>query len=387
MTTLIACPRGRPSPTTSTYSPGEESSFHASASENVPDGSIAWAKLALDPPSRPRPLGALPSQGTERQRTQSCSEYIGDGGFEAGGTGWWVAGLTELSNYAHSGDYSAYMGDYNDGEDWLWQTIDFPSDATEATLSFWFDQYSNEMYWGYYDYFGVGVYDADWNEVLVEVLLRDGPDVTPGWTQMSYEFSEADLEAVRGRTVHVAFVVSTDYSEPTAVWVDDVSLEICTGGIEPTSAPLRITLVWTDYPGALAAAQALVNDLDLEVAGPGSVHYYGNGGLAPDRLNNVEDVVIEDPSTGLYHVVVRAHNVPQGPQPYAIVASGLVEGLSTPTPTSTPTATGTPESTGTPTPTAIGTSTPGDTPTPTPTATGQTEYEVFLPIIVKNDAL
>jgi len=306
-------------------------------SEGLSDDSPDWGKVAFIPPSQPRPLG---EPGSGLQRTQSCNDYITDGGFEAGGVNWWVEGLTSLSSYAHGGNYSAYLGDYDNGEDWLWQTIDFPSDATEATLSFWFDQDSEETFWGYYDFFGVAVYDADWEEILVRVLLRDGPDITPGWTQVRYNFSKADLEAVRGQTVQVAFVVSTDYADPTAVWVDDVSLRICTGEIGPSSVPFRVTLVWTDYPGSLAAAKALVNDLDLEVIGPDGTHYFGNGGPGPDRLNNVEDVVVVEPSEGHYQVVVTAYNVPQGPQPYAIVASGPIE--ITPTPTPIPTLTPTP---------------------------------------------
>jgi hypothetical protein len=332
-----------------------------------------------------------------------------------GGIGWWYTGLTQLSSHAHSGSNAAYLGDYNDGEDWLWQTVEFPSDATEATLSFWFDQGSLETYWGLYDYFGVGVYNASWDQVLVGVLLRDGPEMTSGWTQMIYEFSEADLEAVRGQTVHLGFVVVTDYADPTVVWVDDVSLEVCAEGGGPTLAPFRVTLVWTDYPGSLAAARALVNDLDLEIIGPDSTRYRGNAGTSPDRLNTVEDVVITDPREGTYRVVVRAHNVPHGPQPYAVVVTGELGEPPAPTPTptatstptspplttrtATPTATSTstvpalrtltPTGTATPSPTGITASTPtatstptiGDTPTPTPTSTA--DHHVFLPLILR----
>jgi subtilisin family serine protease len=108
-------------------------------------------------------------------------------------------------------------------------------------------------------------------------------------------------------------------------------------------AALRVTLGWTDYPGALPAARALVNDLDLEVVGPDGAHYYGNGGSSPDRLNNVEDVVIENVPAGVYQVIVRAYNAPYGPQPYALVVSGnslLPSGV--PTPTVTPTGTPSP---------------------------------------------
>jgi hypothetical protein len=85
--------------------------------------------------------------------------------------------------------------------------------------------------------------------------------------------------------------------------------------------PLRVSLVWTDYPGTPAAGGGLVNDLDLEVIGPDGTRYPGNG-TAGDRTNNVEGVDIPNPPLGPYTIVVRAHNVAQDTQPYALVVSG-----------------------------------------------------------------
>ena len=80
--------------------------------------------------------------------------------------------------------------------------------------------------------------------------------------------------------------------------------------------PLRATLAWTDAPGAPDADPALVNDLDLTVAGAGG-EFRGNvigsgvsvAGGDFDRLNNVEGVVLPGPGGG-YDVVVRAANLP-----------------------------------------------------------------------------
>jgi len=47
-----------------------------------------------------------------------------------------------------------------------------------------------------------------------------------------------------------------------------------------------------------------------------------SGSAQQDRVNNVEGIDIASPATGLYTVTVTAYNVPQGPQPYALVASG-----------------------------------------------------------------
>jgi hypothetical protein len=41
-----------------------------------------------------------------------------------------------------------------------------------------------------------------------------------------------------------------------------------------------------------------------------------------DACNNVEGITIPNAPYGTYTVYVNAYNVPQGPQPFALVASG-----------------------------------------------------------------
>ncbi|HYG59451.1 MAG TPA: Ig-like domain-containing protein, partial [Symbiobacteriaceae bacterium] len=91
--------------------------------------------------------------------------------------------------------------------------------------------------------------------------------------------------------------------------------------------PLKVTLAWTDYPANPSAQKTLVNDLDLVVKGPDG-EVLGNHMLAreTDRTNNVENVVVAAPKAGTYTVTVKAHNVPQGPQRFALVVSGNVDG-------------------------------------------------------------
>jgi len=99
-------------------------------------------------------------------------------------------------------------------------------------------------------------------------------------------------------------------------------------------SPLRVSVVWTDYPSTASAPVNLVNDLDVTVTGPGGVSYRGNvfsggwsttGGSA-DRLNNVENVYIQSAAAGDWIVTVTGFNVPFGPQPYALVVDGVGAG-------------------------------------------------------------
>lgn len=86
------------------------------------------------------------------------------------------------------------------------------------------------------------------------------------------------------------------------------------------SVPLRVMLVWSDYPSDPSVQKNLVNDLDLTIHAPDAQMFAGNG--SPDRTNNVEAVTVETPLLGEYTVKVSAFAVPQGPQPYAIVVLG-----------------------------------------------------------------
>lgn len=81
--------------------------------------------------------------------------------------------------------------------------------------------------------------------------------------------------------------------------------------------PIKITLVWTDYPAQANAAAALVNDLDLTVQSP-SGQTFSPG----DHVNNIEQVVIPDPQAGVYKVTVSGCHVPMGYQQYALFVSG-----------------------------------------------------------------
>jgi subtilisin family serine protease len=98
--------------------------------------------------------------------------------------------------------------------------------------------------------------------------------------------------------------------------------------------PLKITLVWTDYPGTPTSG-GLVNDLNLNVTAPnGTSYYYGNNlengwsneSRIFDDTNNVESVYIQSPTGGTYTIKVMAENIASlGAEPdqdYALVISG-----------------------------------------------------------------
>jgi len=100
----------------------------------------------------------------------------------------------------------------------------------------------------------------------------------------------------------------------------------------PTGASgLKISLNWTDYPGATFAAKTLVNDLDLDAYNPAAARYRGNryGTTVPrqsvttatnnDSIDILEGIKVVTPAAGTWRIRVTGKNVAMGPQPFALV--------------------------------------------------------------------
>ena len=99
--------------------------------------------------------------------------------------------------------------------------------------------------------------------------------------------------------------------------LSDTALVVTQGG-----SPLKVVLAYSDFPGP-----QLVNNLNLIVTGPDGVNHVGNGAAGStsfDSLNNIEAITIPSAATGNWRVRVVASNVPNGPQPFALVVLGAV---------------------------------------------------------------
>ena len=104
-----------------------------------------------------------------------------------------------------------------------------------------------------------------------------------------------------------------------------------------TAGPVKFVLAWNDFPGTLGAAKALVNDLDLQVTAPDGTVYRGNhfapfaqGESLPggtfDTTNVEEAVILKAAMPGEWSARIIGSSVPVGPQPFALVATGNVDG-------------------------------------------------------------
>jgi subtilisin family serine protease len=176
-------------------------------------------------------------------------------------------------------------------------------------------------------------YGIDPSAALVKATLITGAyDMTPG------QYGVGPTQDVTGRPDNnqgwgrVDLPNTLIYDAGRTLWYYEHA-GLNTGGsyqvtfeVTDETIPFQATLVWVDHPGTEASHGALVNDLDLEVEAPNGTVYLGNeiltGGL-PDRTNNVEVVDLLTPLSGTYTVTVSGFNIPQGPQPFALVVTAL----------------------------------------------------------------
>jgi hypothetical protein len=254
-----------------------------------------------------------------------ATEIVQNGGFETGNLNGWtpVGSPSVISSEKHSGNYAARLTNGNNQNNRIYQALAFPSNIVSATLTFWLKITTAETYYGY-DLLWLGFYRVSDGTLVMPLGVLDGKLGSGSqWVQVTYLFDANTVNAVKGQTLYLLFGGVTDDSLTTRFYLDDISLQYETttpGG----KHPFRVTLVWTDYPGTPGAAKALVNDLDLEVVAPDGTRYYGNNATAGsrDRVNNAESVWLADAPAGVWQIIVKAHNVAQSTQPYALVVSG-----------------------------------------------------------------
>lgn len=136
------------------------------------------------------------------------------------------------------------------------------------------------------------------------------------------------------------------------LWLHDETAGLQTDGlgshqlVVEEGEPLVVTLTWHDAPALVNANPHTVNLLRLEVETPeGDVWtqkltpgggltnpnpFQGTSTVDYDDRNNVHQIRLDTPSTGAYQIRVRGIQVAQGPQPYALAATGKLLGLTEP---------------------------------------------------------
>ncbi len=110
-----------------------------------------------------------------------------------------------------------------------------------------------------------------------------------------------------------------------------------TAAVPAGQTELRVTMTYQDRAGTTLATLHRINDVTLKVTSPGGTVYWGNSGLgaglwstpggAPDTINTVENVFLQNPAAGDWVIEIFADEVaqdvhaetPQPDQDYALV--------------------------------------------------------------------
>jgi hypothetical protein len=104
--------------------------------------------------------------------------------------------------------------------------------------------------------------------------------------------------------------------------------------VGPNTSQVKVTLCWMDAPGSPLSSVSLVNDLDLEVKfidtylplvlDAAAANVQKPAVQKIDRQNNTEQIIINNPTTGLYTITVKGFNVPSMIQDYVLTYDQLL---------------------------------------------------------------
>ncbi|GJQ47880.1 MAG: hypothetical protein HKUEN01_02660 [Candidatus Kuenenia stuttgartiensis] len=157
----------------------------------------------------------------------SQSERITNGSFSSGTSGWtlssdfWAG--TNLSNYRTSPGYAAGGVDSsgtpkNNAYGSMYQAVTIPSNATSATISFWYNiTTSNESG---YDALYTVIKNSSGSHLATVATFSNADKGTLG----SYSKKSLDVTSYKGQTVTIYFLAMTDSANTTVFRIDDVSL-------------------------------------------------------------------------------------------------------------------------------------------------------------------
>ena len=162
--------------------------------------------------------------------------------------------------------------------------------------------------------------NADPKSGLMKALLCNGA-IDLGTAGIDYRYGFGVMNLLRS----VIMLEKNGYIN-TSVNSDATNTHSITIPTGSSLAQLKVMLYWNDSAAASMAATALVNDLDLEVADPAaSIHLPQLLNSSPanvsdpattgaDHLNNIEQVIIDNPAPGNYTFSIKGTTIPSGTQ-------------------------------------------------------------------------
>ena len=160
------------------------------------------------------------------------------------------------------------------------------------------------------------------NGLMKAIVCNSGHDLGNSGPDFANGFGWLDLERAALTIENNRYLTST---------ISSGSQNAHTITVPSNVAQLKVMLYWNDPPASLLSARTLVNDLDLSLQTPGSVTVFpkildtvaanvtsvSTEGL--DHINNIEQVVINNPQAGNYSIKIKGTTITQNsPQEYFV---------------------------------------------------------------------
>lgn len=196
-------------------------------------------------PQTPGPTtpGPTTSGRTTPVPTQSvpagCTNLINNGGFETDAT-WAEVSSSNTSiidpELPHTGTQSAWLGGTDqESLQYIYQDVSIPANATSVKLNYYrLVHLETKGLAGLFAgdaTFNVIIADTDGNQLsVVEKLSSAGGD--DAWHQ-----AQADLYKYAGKTIRLVFNAENPRGNISSLFVDDVSIAVCTTGTGPSAPP------------------------------------------------------------------------------------------------------------------------------------------------------
>src|SRR5882672_8781757 len=160
------------------------------------------------------------------------TELIVNGGFETGtASGWSVSGGADVysnGGLAYSGTYYLWLGGAFSEVDAAYQTITIPGSATVATLSFYYNIYSDETTAAVHDTFFATIRNTS-GGVLATVGNWSNLNQDPAPGNPYYHQKTFNLLPYKGQTIRISFNSTNDSTLVTSFFIDNVSVQVTAG--------------------------------------------------------------------------------------------------------------------------------------------------------------
>ena len=152
-----------------------------------------------------------------------CTELVQDGGFEGGGLVWQQSSAGDydlISDYnPRTGELGAYLAGIDNADDRLSQQVVLPAGA--STLRAWWSMATSEDDAEAFDKMTVSLRRPD-GSLVADLVTLDNTDPAYAWEEIAI-----NLTPYAGQTVILQFAATTDGTNITDFYLDDISVVVC----------------------------------------------------------------------------------------------------------------------------------------------------------------